>query len=522
MTIDGVVEMTNQSKGGAEYDVHDVPTKSKEESTNYYGSTGLLDRYISFIPTVAFGTTLQASWEASAIGFAAGLYNGGPTSLVWGTLIAWIGSAAIVASLSEMASINPTVGAQYRWTAMFAPRSVISPAFWSLLQGWITIFAWMAGTAQPSFINGTLIQGLIILNNDSYVPQRWHGTLISWLCLAVPVACNIWGRKLLPSIEIVMGVTHIVFFVATVTTLVILGPRSDASFVFGTTFTGYSGWTNPGVQWCIGLLSSAFPLVAFDGLLHMSDEIKDAPNKVPKSMLYSITINGALSFGFIITLLFTMGDPATILATKTGFPFIEICYQATQSKIGASVLVVMNIFQGTGSLFGSLASVSRLTWAFARDHGLPYAEYFGYVHPRLRIPLNSLWLVSAICVALSLINIGSTTAFYALLSLGTLALYISYIMPILFIALRKVSGEPIQYGPFRLGRFGLPINIFALVYGIFISIWLPFPPFQPVTAANMNYGGPIVAVVIIFAISDWFLGGKTRFQVPVARHTMHG
>jgi hypothetical protein len=30
---------------------------------------------------------------------------------------------------------NPTVGAQYRWTGLYAPRGIMSPAFWSLLQG---------------------------------------------------------------------------------------------------------------------------------------------------------------------------------------------------------------------------------------------------------------------------------------------------------------------------------------------------------------------------------------------------
>jgi hypothetical protein len=37
-------------------------------------------KYINFIPSVAFDATLQASWEAVAVSFQAGLLNGGP---VW-------------------------------------------------------------------------------------------------------------------------------------------------------------------------------------------------------------------------------------------------------------------------------------------------------------------------------------------------------------------------------------------------------------------------------------------------------
>ena len=81
----------------------------------------------------------------------------------------------------------------------------------------------------------------------------------------------------------------------------------------------------------------------------------------------------------------------------------------------------------------------------------------------------------------------------------------------------KLRGDNIPFGPFRLGRFGLPINIFAIVYAVFIAIFLPFPPFVPVTAANMNYGGPVIGFVILFAILDWFISGRKRFKGPIER-----
>ena len=71
-----------------------------------------LERYISLVPSVAFNAVLQASWSAVAVSFQAGLLNGGPTSLVWGMLLSWVGTTAVAASLAEMASINPSVGAQ--------------------------------------------------------------------------------------------------------------------------------------------------------------------------------------------------------------------------------------------------------------------------------------------------------------------------------------------------------------------------------------------------------------------------
>jgi hypothetical protein len=115
--------------------------------------------------------------------------------------------------------------------------------------------------------------------------------------------------------------------------------------------------------------------------------------------------------------------------------------------------------------------------------------------------------VASVIALLQLIDISSMTALYAILSLSTIALYISYVLPIVFFALAKFRGDPIPYGPFRLGRWGIPINLFLIAYGISILVWLPFSPYIPVTTLNMNYGGPVMGDVILFALVGWFIWG---------------
>lgn len=156
-------------------------------------------------------------------------------------------------------------------------------------------------------------------------------------------------------------------------------------------------------------------------------------------------------------------------------------------------------------------------------------------------------LITAVVILLSLINLGSTTAFYAILSLGTLALYISYIPPVLFITIRKISGrrrlqafklsntetlttaQTTEYnrilidayparGPFHISsrfNFDILVNIFSICYCTFIATFLPFPSTVPVTGENMNYSGPVMLAVLTFAVADWCLWGRKRFRVPV-------
>lgn len=96
-------------------------------------------------------------------------------------------------------------------------------------------------------------------------------------------------------------------------------------------------------------------------------------------MILTVVINAIFAFAFIICLLFTVGDLETVLASPTGYPIIEVYYQATQSRAGTNAMMVMIIIVVLVSCFSNLASVSRLTWAFAKDHGLPFANYFAYV-----------------------------------------------------------------------------------------------------------------------------------------------
>ncbi len=179
---------------------------------------------------------------------------------MYGAILAWIGTTALAASLAEMASITPVVGAQYRWTSLYAPPRFMTPAFWGLLQGWITVFGWIATCATPAFLIGTQIEGLLILNDSTYTPKGWHGTLLAWGVLFLPVVCNIFARRLLGPIEIIGGITHIGFLIVWVIVLVVMAPKSTASYVFTISTSDLSGWNNDGVSWNIGLLTAVFPL----------------------------------------------------------------------------------------------------------------------------------------------------------------------------------------------------------------------------------------------------------------------
>ncbi len=124
------------------------------------------------------------------------------------------------------------------------------------LLGWVTVFAWQATATSLNYLIAAQIQGLVVLNfPDSYTYQRWHGTLLMWAITLVVLIINIWLIKLLPVIELVAGICHVAFFVALIIPLLVLAPKTSPEFVFTKLISDQSGWTNPGITWCLGLLT---------------------------------------------------------------------------------------------------------------------------------------------------------------------------------------------------------------------------------------------------------------------------
>ncbi|KAF2127533.1 amino acid transporter [Dothidotthia symphoricarpi CBS 119687] len=516
--------MGNDFKNGADLNLVERGSRSGEDvespttvHSDEPSQAGAFDRYINLASVVNFGVIILASWESFAVTFQFALTNGGPASIFYGSILAGFGACAVGFSLAELASIDPTVGAQYRWSANFAPAA---PRFWGLLQGWITTAAWCFACGGPPSILANIITSLAVFNYENYAPERWHTSLIMIAIMIIPFMFNLWFRKLLDAFEMTGGILHITLFIVVIVILVVFGPRNDAAFVFKTLTSDVSGWNNSGVSWGLGLLSMTFSVTGADSVLHMciiGDEVKKVRTRVPRSIILACTVNSAMLIVFATILLFYMG-PLTDEIVATPLPLLWIIYGITGSKVATNVLISLIAVIFFFALFNIFASVSRLVWVFARDNGLPFSSFFSYVHPTLKLPLNALLLVGSIVTCLSLIYIASATAFNALISLQAFALHISYFFPILFFLLRKLRGPMPPYGPFKMGAIGVPVNIFALCYIVYVVLWMPFPQVLPVTKDNMNYAGPIFGAVVVGALAHWFIRGRKTFSLPIKRY----
>ena len=214
------------------------------------------------------------------------------------------------------------------------------------------------------------IEALIVLHHESYVPKGWHTFLLMTLFSLIGFFMLTFGKKILPTLQTVSGVLHIVFFVILMVVLLAMSEKASSSFVW-TEFVNNSGWSNNGISFCIGLLLPAFSISGADGCVHMAEEVRNAAWNIPRVFVYTLLINGTMAFAFMVTCLYCITDVSAVLDTPTGFPIIQIFAQATGSNAAATVLdVMMMVIQVTCS-FCLLAAASRLAWSFSREHGFP-------------------------------------------------------------------------------------------------------------------------------------------------------
>lgn len=275
-------------------------------------------------------------------------------------------------------------------------------------------------------------------------------------------------------------------------------------------------------------------------------------------------LNGLLGFAMMLTILFCIGDLTTVVDTKTGFPFIQIFYDSVGSIAGATTMVAVVLALTWACAIGITTTASRMTWSFARDRGTPFSKALSRVEGRTQVPVVAVVVVTVFAALLTLIYIGSATAFNDVISLTITGFYGSYFLPCVFLLWHRIKGHvasnntPTQsnpplglsmvpevektttdkekiadssspsdviavladvqlaWGPFHIpGIFGIANNVYACLYMIFVIFWSVWPPATPVDAESMNYSVVVTGGVIIFSVIWYWVRGRKEYRGPV-------
>ncbi|KAI3392978.1 hypothetical protein diail_4927 [Diaporthe ilicicola] len=473
-----------------------------------------LTRKFDIWSILALAFCVLGTWSTFAQDLASGLTNGGPISILWGLCLVTICNVCVVVSLGELCSSMPTALGQAYWVLRLWDTPM--GRFASYLCAWINTFGWWTLTAsQTAFMTSFLLGMKTMFDPD------WTGGSSGWVQFLVYlgvdalftvfnlVACR--KDKILPWFNDFVGVGFVgLFVVLSLALLISVGTKSGLDFQPGrfvfATWINQTGWSD-GVTWFTGLLQAAYGLTAFDSVIHMVEEIPAPRRNAPKAMWLAVVTGAISGFIFMVVCLFCIQDLDSVL--NSDVPFMQLVQGAVGLQ-GAAVLLALFIFNGLGQGISIFTTGSRLTWGFARDGGIPFSTYFAKVDPTWKVPARAIVLQGVIVALVGVLYLFANTVLEAIISTSTIALTISYALPIL--TLMIAGRDRLAPGGFRLGSLGPLINWTSVIYCVITTVFFFFPGEPNPAPADMNYAIAVFAVMLVVSIGFWFTKGRVAYM----------
>ncbi|OGR86967.1 MAG: amino acid transporter [Elusimicrobia bacterium RIFCSPHIGHO2_02_FULL_57_9] len=433
----------------------------------------------------AVSFTIISILTGAIVLYGQGLTYAGPGVNGWGWPLVTLFTLLVAASMAEIASTIPTAGAVYHWAALLGGPG------WGWFTAWFNLVGQVATTAGIDYGIALFVADLLGL------PGRGTLLAIYALLLLSHGLLNHYGIRAVALLNDFSVWYHIVLTLILTAGFYFFAPRQPLSFAFQTGFTT----SHYPYAWAflIGLLQAQWTLTGYDASAHITEETVDPRRNAPWGMFNAVLISGV--FGYILLLAITLAIQDLPAAALAANPFIHITERALGAGVGrALVWAILPAMWFCG--LSSVTTNARMIFAFARDGGLPYSRIWARVNTRHRTPSAAIWL----SVGLALLIAVYSGAFVVIVSLSTIGLYISYMIPI-FLALRARRLENWrQLGPWNLGKWGGLINTLAVAWILFITALFVSPPNQ--------LTGYTFAGLLLFLSVYYTAAARGRFSGP--------
>jgi amino acid transporter len=384
--------------------------------------------------------------------FALGLTTLGGV-FIWTWPVVALGQFIIALNFAEVSSHFPVAGSVFQWTKYLSSRS------YSWFTGWIYLFAGiLTVTAVVATLPLALIPALNGLGWKSLNGASLHTNLVvALITLVVITVLNIYGVRLVA----IINNTGVLFEILGmfVFAIVLIAFHNHQGFHVVTNSAGIH--VGPS-SFLAAMFMSLFVIYGFDTASTLAEETRDPRRAAPRAVLFSIV--GAFVIGgvFLVGTLMAIPNLHTAITGHAGLGWnpADVIEANFSSGFATVYLLVVSaaIFVCCLSI---MAATIRLCFGMARDSRLPLSRPLSRVAPGLHTPV---WA----CVAVAIL---AAVPFLQYSGAGIIAIaatgmiYLSYFLGNLAILRARARGWPRATAPFRLGRWGMVVNIVGLLYG---------------------------------------------------------
>jgi urea carboxylase system permease len=366
---------------------------------------------------------------------------------IWSWPIVAIGQLFIALGFAELSSHYPVAGSVFQWTKYLAGKS------YSWFTGWIYLFA---GILTVASVCATLPYALIPAFNN----MGWNLTTstnnLRWIAIVTLVlitVMNIFGVRLVAIVNNTGVVFEILGMVVFAFIVALFHHHQSAGVIFHTGGTSLTTGT-----FLVAMFMSLYVIYGFDTASTLAEETKNPRREAPRAVIASVI--GAFVVGAVFLYAMLLGIPDMKTAIKDGWGPAQII----DANFGNAFSTVF-LLTVTAAIFvcclAILTATIRLCFGMARDDTLPGSRYLRKVNPDLHTPVWSC-IVIGLLAGIPFIQF-TGVAIIAIAATGMI--YLSYLIGNLALFRARLRGWPRVKAPFSLGRWGMPLNVLALLYG---------------------------------------------------------
>ncbi|MBD9728422.1 amino acid permease [Streptomyces caniscabiei] len=429
-----------------------------------------LSRYASFAAGFSFISVLTTVFQFFAFGYA----FGGPV-FFWTWPAVFVGQLLVAACFAELAARYPISGSIYQWSTRLSNRTFGWFAGWIMVIGQIVVVA--AAALALQMVLPAIWSGFQLVGGDP-TPTSPTGAanaaVLGVLLLALTTFVNVLDNRVLSVVNRV-GVTAEI--IGAVLIVVLLFTHSERSP--GITFHMAEGSTDLLGALLVGSFMAAYVMIGFDSAGEMSEETRHPRRTAPRTILTALGAAGLLG-GLLV-----LGGLLAAPSLTDGRLGVDGLSYVLTSSLGDGVgrfLLADVVVAITVATLAIQTSASRMLFSMARDGQLPFAGRLAEVNPRTGMPTAPALVVGVLAAALLLLNFASPEAFLAIGTTCIVMLYLAYAMVTGPLLIRRLKGTFPPAGTdetgkplFSLGRWGVPVNALALLYGLFMTVNLAWP-----------------------------------------------
>lgn len=425
--------------------------------------------------------------------FAFALAAAGPP-MIWSLLIAGAGQMLVALIFSEIVAQFPVAGGVYPWARRLWGRK------WAWLTGWVYMFALLATIAGVAYGAGPFLSTVLGIEVS---PQT--NIVCALGILAVATLINLTGTRML-SYFAIFGFTAELIGALVVGAWLLFTERRHGLGVLFDSF-GAQGSHSFLYAFLAASLIGVYQYYGFEACGDVAEEVKNPGVQIPKSMRRTIYIGGAAATFVCLSLILSVVDFGAVIRGEDTDPISTILTEAF-GVVGSKIVLSVVLISFVSCALSLQAAASRLIYSYGRDDMIVGSKLWARFDTKRHVPPYALLAAVVIPAILIVGSILSADALTRLISFGSVGIYIAFQM-VVFAALRARLKGWVPSGKYRLGTWGMPVNIAALVYGVAAIINIAWPR-TPDAPWYDNY--------IVLVMSALVIGSGLLYMVLARSH----